>query len=73
MEKFIPFCKLSKKMQKQINSQKRSTWNGFNPITRKTKNAKIYNRKKSHQNDYFNSDEIFIYNIYCFKSEFSIA
>lgn len=59
MEKFIPFDKLSKKQQKEINKQKRTTWNGLNPVTRKAKNAKIYNRKKSHQNDYYSSDEIF--------------
>lgn len=46
MEKFIPYEKMSKKKKKEINQKKRSTWNGLNPITRKSKNLKIYNRKK---------------------------
>lgn len=59
MEKYVPFCKMSKKQQKELNRQKRSVWN-VNPITRKTENKKIYNRKKSRLNDYYNnSDGIF--------------
>lgn len=46
MEKFIPYEKMSKKRRKEFNQKKRNTWNGFNPITRKSKNSKIYNRKK---------------------------
>lgn len=46
MEKFIPYEKMSKKKKKEINQKKRNTWNGLNPITRKSKNLKIYNRKK---------------------------
>ena len=59
MEKYVPFCKMSKKQQKELNRQKRILWN-VNPITRKTENKKIYNRKKSHLNDYNNSGEIFL-------------
>lgn len=59
MEKYVPFCKMSKKQQKKLNRQKRTVWN-VNPITRKTENKKIYNRKKSRLNDYYNnSDGIF--------------
>ncbi|MGN0470093.1 MAG: hypothetical protein ACI4GV_04170 [Acutalibacteraceae bacterium] len=54
MEKYVPFCKMSKKQQKEINRQKRTVWN-VNPITRKTENKKIYNRKKSRLNDYYNN------------------
>lgn len=61
MEKFVPFNKLSKKQQKEINKQKRTTWNGLNPVTRKVNNSKVYNRKKSRQNDYYISDEIFYF------------
>lgn len=46
MEKFIPFEKMSKKKQKEINQKKRTSWNGLNPVTRKSKNLKAYNRKK---------------------------
>ena len=60
MEKYVPFCKMSKKQQKELNRQKRILWN-VNPITRKTENKKIYNRKKSRLNDYYNnSDGIFL-------------
>lgn len=45
-KKFIPFEKLSKRKQRELNSKKRSTWRIVNPVTRKTKNAKIYDRKR---------------------------
>ena len=45
MEKFVPFEKLSKKQQKQLNKSRRHLWD-FSPITKCTKNAKAYNRKK---------------------------
>ena len=31
MEKFVPFCKLSKKERKKLNSAKRRDWNGLDP------------------------------------------
>lgn len=46
MEKFIPYKKMSKKKQKEINQKKRASWNGLNPVTRKSQNLKAYNRKK---------------------------
>ena len=45
MEKFIPFGKLSKKKQRELNAQKRGTWGSFDPVTRKPINPKAYNRK----------------------------
>jgi len=47
MEKFIPFEKLSKKMQRELMAQKRGTWGGLNPVTRKSENPKVYNKKKA--------------------------
>lgn len=47
MEKFIPFEKLSKKKQHEINRLKRNEWGNLNPVTRKSENKKAYNRKKS--------------------------
>lgn len=53
MEKFIPFEKLSKKEQKRINLQKRSDWNGLNPVTRVADtNAKKYKRKPKYRQDF---------------------
>ena len=47
MNQFIPYKKLSKKKKREIDSAKRGSWNGVNPVTRKVKNLKIYNRKRA--------------------------
>lgn len=47
MNDFVPYEKLSKKKKQELNKKKRKTWETISPITRKAKNAKIYNRKKS--------------------------
>ncbi|MBD5102932.1 MAG: hypothetical protein HDT27_09655 [Subdoligranulum sp.] len=46
MERWIPYEKLSKKKQRELNAKKRGSWNDVNPVTRKTKNAKAYDRKR---------------------------
>ncbi len=51
MEKFIPFEKLSKKKQRELNAIRRKDWNGISPVTRKTENPKAYNRKR-HRTDF---------------------
>ena len=47
MNKFIPYEKLSKKEKRKIDLSARRSWNGVNPVTRKTANPKAYNRNKS--------------------------
>ena len=47
MQKFIPFEKLSKKKQKELNAKNRGSWYGINPVTRKPENSRAYNRKKA--------------------------
>lgn len=47
MEKFVPYEKRSKKARRAWNAQKRGSWNGLNPVTRKPPNPKAYNRKKA--------------------------
>lgn len=47
MEKFISYGKLSKKKRREADNAKRKTWEGINPVTRKQKNSKAYNRKKT--------------------------
>jgi len=47
MEKFIPYEKLSKKKQRELNKAKRNTWGSMNPVTRKPENSKAYNRRKA--------------------------
>lgn len=49
MEKFIPYEKLSKKKQRELNKEKRGSWGALNPVTRKSENPKAYNRKKARQ------------------------
>ena len=46
-QKYVPLDKRSKKKQKEYHDLKRKGWGEFSPITRKTTNQKVYNRKKS--------------------------
>lgn len=52
MQKFTPYEKLSKKKQRELNALKRSTWEGFNPVTRKPENPNAYKRSKSRSRYY---------------------
>jgi len=47
MERFIPYEKLSKKKQRELNLRRRGTWGQLNPVTRKPENPKAYHRKKA--------------------------
>ena len=47
MQKLVPYEKLSKKKQRELNAMKRGSWGGLNPVTRKPDNPKAYNRKKA--------------------------
>ena len=42
----IPKNKMSKKARKELNDQKRVTWD-FSPVTRVKPSKKIYNRKEN--------------------------
>ena len=46
MNKYIPYEKLSKKEKRKQDSMKRNTWGTLNPVTRKPKNSRAYDRKK---------------------------
>ena len=46
MEKFVPYEKLSRKKQRELDALRRGSWGGLNPVTRKPENPKAYNRKK---------------------------
>ena len=48
MNKLISKNKLSKKAQKELNKQKRTTWN-FSPVERVVQSRKIYSRKRLEQ------------------------
>ena len=47
IHKFIPYGKLSKKKQREIDKKGRSTWGPLNPVTRRPENPRAYNRKKA--------------------------
>lgn len=47
MEKFIPYGKLSKKKRRELDTARRGSWGGINPVTRKPANPKAYNRRKA--------------------------
>ena len=47
MEKFVPYEKLSKKKQRELDALRRGSWGGLNPVTRKPENPKAYNRRKA--------------------------
>ena len=44
---YVPLEKRSKREQKEYHASQRGSWGAVNPVTRKTPNLKIYNRKKS--------------------------
>ncbi len=49
MARFVPKDKLSKKAQKELNRQRRVTWE-FSPVTKTVDSRKIYSRKRKAQN-----------------------
>lgn len=51
MKKFVPFEKLSRKKQQELNKQRRTTWGSLNPTTRKPDNSRAYNRNKRKETD----------------------
>lgn len=46
MRKFVPFDKLAKKKQRELNAAKRGSW-GINPVTRVKGSDKAYSRARS--------------------------
>ena len=49
MEKFVPFEKLSKKKQKELNRMRRGDWGAVNPATQVVPDKKKYSRKQKHK------------------------
>ena len=66
MEKFIPYEKLSKKKQRELNARKRKTWGDVNPVTRRSENPKAYNRQKARK---WSDDSSFVPFYICVKSQ----
>lgn len=62
MAKFIPFVKLSKKTQQELNKSRRKNWGNIDPTTKRPENSKAYNRKKAQAwKDDFPTSELFYY------------
>ena len=51
MAGFVPRDKMSKKARKELNRQRRKTWE-FSPVTRVADSRKLYNRKKKAHDRY---------------------
>ena len=49
MERFIPYEKMSKKQQRQVDAAKRGSWGLVKPITKIKPSGKAYNRKHAKQ------------------------
>ncbi len=49
MEKFIPYEKLSKKAQRELNLKKRGDWGAVKPVSRREENPKAYKRHPKHK------------------------
>lgn len=49
MKPFIPFEKLSKKAQRELNRKKRGTWGDVKPVPRREENPKAYKRHPKHK------------------------
>ena len=61
MNRHIPFKKLSKREQQKLNKKRRGTWGAINPVSRKTKNMKAYDRKRDRKlHDDVTSDLFFV-------------
>jgi len=59
MQPFLPREKMSKRDKRTLDEKKRIGWDGINPVTRKTENKKMYNRKRSPR--WYNDDSTGIF------------
>lgn len=58
MSKYVPLEKRSKKEQKAFHAVQRGSWNGVNPVSRKTESKKAYKRSRMKQAErQFRKDE----------------
>ena len=51
-KKYVTLDKMSKKQKREYYSSLRGTWGEFNPVTRKPKNSKVYDRNKEKRLQY---------------------
>lgn len=58
MNNFIPYEKLSKKKKRELDKARRVTWGALDPVTRKPRPAKAYNRNKARKWNYDDSSSV---------------
>jgi hypothetical protein len=49
---YTPLEKRTKREQREYHTKRRGSWGDVNPVTRKSPNPKVYNRKKSDRRYY---------------------
>lgn len=49
LRKFTPYAKMSKKKKREQDTSRRKTWGILNPVTRRAKSPKAYDRAKIKQ------------------------
>lgn len=49
MKKFIPYEKLSKRKQRELDRERRGSWGEIKPVSRRVESAKRYDRQKAKQ------------------------
>ena len=60
-QRFIPLEKSSKRKQKEFHAAQRKTWGDINPVTRKPKIPKAYDRNKNRQRNEFDPLPVFLH------------
>ena len=70
MEKFIPYEKLSKKKRRELDLRKRGGWGGLNPVTRRPKNPRAYDRRKAQSWKKDSGSAPFVYSLSMDGSQF---
>ena len=70
--KYIPFEKLSKKKKQELNRKRRGTWGALNPVTRRPKKPKAYDRQKARRSSREDCDGVLFYSFYS-RSQSSIT
>lgn len=60
MAKFIPYNRLPKKKQRELDLQRRGSWNGVNPVTRKPEDSKVYHRNRAQSWKKETGDALFV-------------
>ena len=53
LRKFTPYAKMSKKKKREQDISRRKTWGTLNPVTRRAKSPKSYDRAKLKRQKYW--------------------